>query len=233
MTPAGAPRVVGILQPGYLPWLGFFEQLYRSDVFVILDDVQYDKHSWRNRNRIKTAQGPAWLTVPVLTHGQGRPLTRDVGIDPRSSWRKKHLDTIRQSYGRAPFGEWAIAGIEEAYARQWDRLLDLDLFLIGALGRLLGFERKIELSSSLDVQGRSTERLVAICRAVGATAFYEGAAGRDYLDVSLFEANGVALEFQSYRHPEYPQQHGAFVPYLSVFDLLANCGPGSLDVLRT
>ena len=226
-------RIAGILQPGYLPWLGFFEQLHRSDVFVLLDDVQYDKHSWRNRNRIKTAQGVQWLTVPVLTHGQGRPLTRDVRIDANAPWRRKHLEAIRQSYRHAPFADWTLTALEPIYARDWERLLDLDLALLQAITGLLDLGREIVLSSSLDAPGERVDRLIAICRAVGATGFYEGAAGRDYIDPAAFAAAGVDLEFQDYRHPEYPQQHGPFVPHLSIVDLLCNRGPGSLETLIT
>src|SRR5579859_970571 len=98
-------RTIGILQPGYLPWLGFFEQVYRSQLFVIYDDVQYDKHSWRNRNRIKTAQGPQWLTVPVLISGKNRPLVKNVEIDNSSNWRVKHRTSIRQNYSKAAYFE--------------------------------------------------------------------------------------------------------------------------------
>ena len=95
--------IVGILQPGYLPWLGFFEQMYRSDVFVLYDDVQYDKHGWRNRNRIKSPNGVQWLTVPVLIKGQGKPEIRDVRINKAERWQKKHIRTIEQNYRKAPF----------------------------------------------------------------------------------------------------------------------------------
>jgi hypothetical protein len=224
-------RTVVILQPGYLPWLGFFAQMWRADVFVLYDDVQYDKESWRNRNRIKTAQGVQWVTVPVLTSGQDRPSNRDVRIDNRRPWRKKHVESLRQAYARAPyFGDY-IGRLAALYEEPWDRLFDLDLAAQRLLMELLGLDRPVITSSSLGIAGGRIDRLVAICRALGAMRFYEGAAGRGYLDPTAFDAAGIALEFQEYRHPVYPQLHGPFVPYLSVVDLLFNCGPDSLRTL--
>src|SRR5438105_3134011 len=116
-------RVAVILQPSYLPWLGYFAQMNRSDVFVVYDDVQYDKHSWRNRNRIKTPQGPLWLTVPVLTRGQNKPTNRDIAIDNSTDWPRKHLQTIRQNYTRAKFFDDYIGLVEQIYSRAWSFLI--------------------------------------------------------------------------------------------------------------
>ncbi|MBI4678138.1 MAG: WbqC family protein [Elusimicrobia bacterium] len=224
--------VIGILQPGYIPWLGFFEQLARSDVFVLYDDVQYDKHGWRNRNRIKTAAGAQWLTVPVSVDFSQHPAVNSVRIDSRTDWRRKHLLSIKQNYSQAPFFRDHIGLFKEAYARPWEKLVDLDVHLILRLAEALGLgPKRIVLSSSLGVEGRRVERLVAICKNLGADVFYEGAAGRDYMRQSDFEPHGIRLEFQDYRHPVYRQLYGEFVPYLSVVDLLFNCGPESLDIL--
>mgnify|MGYP001558939589 CR=1 FL=1 len=122
--------VIGILQPGYLPWLGFFEQMHRSDVFIIYDDVQYDRESWRNRNRIKSANGIQWLTVPVHFKLSEAPLITEVKTDNTANWRKKHLFSIRQNYAKAPYFKDYIGLFEEAYSRDWEYLLDLDLFFI-------------------------------------------------------------------------------------------------------
>jgi hypothetical protein len=224
-------KTVVILQPSYLPWLGYFAQLYECDVFVVYDDVQYDKHSWRNRNRIKTARGIIWLTIPVLTHGKNRPSNREIEIDNRLPWAKKHFETIRQSYARAPYFRDYFGLFQELYARQWTRLLDVNLAFFQALAEAVGIRRPILMASGLGVPGESTERLVRICQSLGATRFYEGASGRDYIDASLFDRAGVQLDYQDYVHPRYPQLHGSFTPYLSIVDLLFNCGPASLEVL--
>jgi hypothetical protein len=228
---AAPPRRVVILQPSYLPWLGYFAQLHRSDVFVFFDDVQFDKHGWRNRNRIKTAQGPQWLTVPVLTHGQQAPTNREVRIDNTQPWRKKHLAALRQNYARSPYLKEYFGLFEEIYGRSWDTLFDLNRACFDALSHALGIQREIRLASDFAVEGDAVERLLGICRALGATHFYEGAAGKDYIDAARFSAARLTLEYQDYQHPTYPQQHGEFIPYLSVVDLLFNCGPRSLESL--
>jgi hypothetical protein len=224
--------IIGILQPGYLPWLGFFEQMYRSDIFVLYDDVQYDKESWRNRNRIKTANGVQWLTVPVLVRFSERPLITDVRINNEVSWRRKHLSSIKQNYGKAPFFKDYNELFEEAYSRDWDFLLDLDLYFIMKLAKCLGMEGKeIFRSSDLPVRGDRIERLVHLCKYFGADMFYEGAAGRNYIDEEAFRKQGVRVEFQDYEHPVYQQLYGRFIPHLSLIDLLFNHGRESLAIL--
>ncbi len=226
--------VIGILQPGYLPWLGFFEQMHRSDIFVIYDDVQYDKGSWRNRNRIKTAGGLQWLTVPVHIRFEEHPLINEVRIDNNAGWKKKHLSSIRQNYSKAPFYRQYAGIFEEAYSREWEYLVDIDMHFILELADCLGIgekKKKIVRSSSLGISGDRIERLIGICRYFGASIFYEGAAGRSYIDPESFARHGIKVEFQNYRHPVYSQMHGAFVPYLSAIDLLFNEGARALAVL--
>jgi hypothetical protein len=223
-------RVV-ILQPSYLPWLGYFDQLYKSDVFVMYDDVQYDKHGWRNRNRIKTPRGAEWLTVPVLTRGQHQPTNREVQIDARVPWRRKHLQALRQHYGKAPAFEAVFPPLEALLAPEWELLLDLNLACLQTLCDLLGLKRDIRLSSELNIPGSKTERLVAICKLLGADAYLTGDAARGYLDEVQFAEAGIRLEYHHYRHPTYLQLHGDWIPHLSVVDLLMNHGRGSLDIL--
>ena len=180
-------RVAVILQPSYLPWLGYFSQMQRSDVFVLYDDVQYDKHSWRNRNRIKTLQGIQWLTVPVLTKGQNWPTNRVVRIYNAIDWRKKHRLSIRQNYGKAPYFSDYFGIFDDLYYRPWDSLLELNMTFLNAVCDMLGLKRETIFSSDLGVKGDTVERLIAICNQLGANVFYEGAAGRDYIDDELFE----------------------------------------------
>jgi len=221
-----------ILQPGYLPWLGFFEQLFKSDVFVIYDDVQYDKGGWRNRNRIKGPGGAQWLSVPVRVKFSEAPLVKDVLIDNTLDWRKKHLETLRQNYSKAPYYDDYIGIFEGAFEQEWKYLIDLDLHFIHELLHCLQMaEKRLLSSTSLGCPGRGTERLVKLCKKIGADTFYEGAAGRNYMNEKLFEDEGIVLEYQDYEHPEYKQLHGKFVPYLSVVDLLFNCGRKSLRIL--
>jgi hypothetical protein len=222
-----------VLQPGYLPWLGFFDQLRRCDVFVYYDDVQYDKHGWRNRNRIKTQQGPQWLTVPVRHGGLGFPKILDVEIDTRTPWARKHVLSIRQAYARAPFLARYLPGVEELLHAPWRQLVELDLALAGLMAESLGLRRRIERSSALGIGGERSERLVRICRHFGGTKYVSGNVASDYLDVPLFERNGIAVEWQDFTHPVYPQLHGEFMPYMSALDLLLNCGDESAAVLAS
>lgn len=229
-----AGKVIGILQPGYLPWLGFFEQLQASNVFVIYDDVQYDKHGWRNRNRIKTPTGPQWLTVPVQVDLSQSPSILEIKINNRENWRKKHFFSIRQNYAKAPFFSRYIDFFAEVYQRDWDYLIDLDMYLIVKLTELLGIDpAKIVRSSTLEVEGDRITRLIGICQRFGAAVFYEGASGRNYIDTAVFAQQGIGVAYQDYRHPEYPQLYGDFIPNLSVIDLLFNCGDESLAILTT
>jgi WbqC-like protein len=223
---------VVVLQPGYLPWLGFFDQMRRADVFVYYDDVQYDTHGWRNRNRIKTQHGPLWLTVPVRHSGLSKPRILDVAIDARTSWAKKHVASIRQAYAAAPFVTHYVPALEELLMRSWERLVDLDLAVAGLMTAWLGMRARIERASALGIDGGQTERLVHICRHFGATNYFSGSAARDYLDVALFERHGIAVQWQDFTHPVYPQLHGEFVPYMSALDLILNCGEESRVVLE-
>ena len=225
VEPGSSPvTTVVVLQPGYLPWLGFFDQRRRADVFVYYDDVQYDRHGWRNRNRIKTQHGPLWLTVPVRHGGDGVQAMLDVEIDGRTPWARKHLASVRQAYARAPFLGRYLPALEELLRRKWERLVDLDIASADLIAHWFGLQRRIERSSGLGIGGERSDRLVNICRHFGASTYVSGAAAEAYLDVGSFERNGILVEWQRYAHPVYPQLHGEFVPYLSALDLLFNCG---------
>lgn len=221
-----------VLQPGYLPWLGFFEQVWRADEFVFLDDVQFDKHGWRNRNRIKGPAGPQWLTVPVRTNGRNQPRICEVEIDAtQCRWATKHIQALRTNYGPCPFFDWLFPDLERILSGTWSRLLDLDYALTDLLCAKLGVCANFHRSSTLNTGGDRCGRLVRICQTLGCDHYYSGAAAREYLDEAMFEAAGITVQFQDYRHPTYEQRFGAFVSHLSVVDLLFNCGPRSMDVL--
>lgn len=224
-------KTIGVLQPGYLPWLGFFEQLARVDLFVIYDDVQHEKGAWRNRNRIKTAQGVQWLTVPVLTKGKDFPLIKDVRINKGENWRARHVKALRQNYGKAAFFPEYAPGLFAVLEQDWDLLLDLNLALIRWLADQLGIHTELVLSSDLDIPGAGAERLIRIIRHLGGSVFYEGAAGRNYIRPEAFREQGIEVVFQDYAHPVYPQLYGPFVSHLSVVDLLFNRGPESLATI--
>lgn len=223
------PTVV-VLQPGYLPWLGFFDQMRRCDIFVLYDDAQFDKHGWRNRNRIKSPTGPHWLTVPVhVTLGQ-RIL--EIEVDNRQPWARKHVSTIGQFYAKAPYLKRYMPELEELLmGRRWERLIEVDVAVIELLCDWLGIEPRWARSSELRLGGERNEHLLNICRHFGARRYLSGNAAQSYLDTELFARHRIAVEWQNYHHPVYTQQHGEFLPFLSVMDLLLNCGEESASII--
>ncbi len=225
-------RIV-ILQPGFIPWLGFFELMYKCDIFIFLDDVQFTKRDWRSRNRIKTSDGPKWLTLPVKTKGRFTQLIKDTELDNSQDWSKRHLLTMKMNYSRAPYFNVLYPKIEEIYNSTWDLLYDIDIALIKLLMKELCLQRKLLRSSDTKIPTNETakDRIIKICKEVGATHFYNGAVGKTIYDYQSFEKHNIFLEFQEYQHPVYRQLWGNFVPYLSVIDLIFNHGPKSLDIL--
>ena len=222
-----------ILQPGYLPWVGFFDLAAKSDIFVILDCVQFDKRSWRNRNRIRTATGWQWLTVPVLTKGRFTQRIDETMIDNTHNWAHKHLAAIRTCYARAPYLKEFWPLLSEALSRRWERLLDLDMYLIKMIDDAFQLGTNYVMASSLSPSGRKADLILEICKIVGADHYLNGDMGRSYLEPGPFEANGIKLEFHNYTHPIYPQCYDGFESHMSAIDLLLNCGAdGRRYILR-
>lgn len=223
-----------ILQPGFIPWLGFFELMYKCDVFVFLDDVQFTKRDWRSRNKIKTPDGAKWLTLPVKTKGRFTQLIKEVEISNDQNWAKQHLNTIKMNYSRAAYFDTFFPKFEEIYNCSWDLLYDIDVALIKLLMKELGLNRRLLRSSEMGISvGESAkDRIIKTCQSVKATHFYNGIAGKAIYDYKSFEEQNIVLEFQEYKHPEYKQQWGDFLPYLSVIDLIFNHGQESLSLLQ-
>jgi hypothetical protein len=221
-----------VLQPGYLPWLGYFDLMHKADVFVHYDDVQFDKHGWRNRNRVKGPKGPVWLTVPVRHSGRSGQSILDVEIDDGQDWRRKHISTLSQLYARAPFLPATLPRLQEILERPCRRLVELDLAIVGWLAAELGITTPCHRASALGIAGDRNERLINVCRHFGATRYLSGNSAQAYLDVARFRAGGIDVAWHDYAHPTYAQLHGAFVPYLSVLDLLLNVGGASLAALH-
>lgn len=225
--------LVGIHQPHYLPWLRYLEKIDRSDVFIVLDDVQYEKNGFQNRNKIKTAQGWSYLTVPILKPTQ-RPIC-EIEIDNRTNWREKHARSIELSYRKAPFFEQIWPGLSELYAREWTRLAPLNRAMLELYLQQAGIDTRLVYSSEMVTVGQSTERLAELCRLVGGDTYLSGAyAVEAYLDPEILRAAGIRLAFQSWTAPVYPQLYpqAGFIPDLAIIDLLFNVGPDAGKVLR-
>lgn len=221
---------LAIHQPNYLPWPGYFHKMAACDVFVYLDAVQYPRgRSFAARNRIKTPNGPAYLTVPVsVPKGHdGRVSYLEVGFAD-DGWRTKHLRTVEQCYARAPHFDAIFPLYRDALGRG-DSPVEVNIALNEAVAGYLGIgSRRVRLSETLAEFGAKTQLIVELCRALGATAYLSGTGGgADYNDEQLLRANGIELRYDSFDPPTYPQLWGDFEPRLSVLDLLFNCGPGS------
>lgn len=221
---------IAIHQPQYLPWLGYFDKMDRADVFVLLDDVQYKKNEWQNRNKIRNAESWQWLTVPVL-YDFGQPLN-EVKIDNKTDWRTKHLKSIELNYSRAPYFKDYFAFFEDIYRREWDLLADVSAEIITRLKERLGIKARLVKSSELGIKSSATNRLVDICRKLDADVYLSGAGGSEYLDEALFAAAGIKLEYQTYKHPVYKQVFDGFEPNMAVIDLMFMEGAKSLETIR-
>lgn len=214
-----------VIQPSYIPWRGYFHLIQQSDIFVFYDDVQYTKQDWRNRNRIKTKNGTIWITVPVQ-NVRLHTLIKDVEIKKNSLWNIKHWKTIKQEYQKAPFFKIYESFFQEIYDWQWRRLADLDIFLTKEICQFLGIRHvQFYRSSELPVGGIKTDRLVSLCRWFGVNRYLSGPSARNYIEHEKFITAGIKLDYITYDYPEYPQLHGPFDPYVSIIDLLFNCGP--------
>jgi len=223
--------LVTIHQPNYMPWPGFFHKWMTSDVFVILDTVQYHKNEWQNRNRIKTVQGACWLTVPVHYRFPQRIVEVTIADTP---WARKHCGTIEQAYAKAPYFDAYWPEILRLLQQTWSNLADMNTALIRLLGGFVGCRAPLYRSSEMDVDEEDPSmRLVRLTRALGGDGYLSGQEGRHYLDTGCFPEHGVDLWFQRVEPPVYPQLHGEFIPYLSVLDLLFNVGPEAARVIRS
>jgi hypothetical protein len=223
--------IVAVHQPQYLPWLGYFDKMSRADVFCYLDNVQYKKNEWQNRNRIKTAQGWQWLTVAVRYCFPQK--INEVSINNGVDWRRKHLQAMRTNYRRSPFFIDTIRIFETVLAMKWEFLSELNLFLIERLRELLNLaDRPTLRASDLSLREDPTDRLVDICFKVGADTYLSGPDGTNYMDLDRFRQSGLNVIVQDFHHPEYTQLFDGFESHLSIVDLLFNCGPGSMEVIR-
>ncbi|PSM18283.1 WbqC family protein [Nitratireductor sp. StC3] len=229
-----APKRLAIVQPCYIPWKGYFDLIGLSDEFVILDDVQYVKNTWYNRNRLKSPAGLKWLTLPVLRSGPSFKPINHVEID--ANWAQKHLDFIAQNYRKASYFDDFFQKLEKIYqsAEKNTSLLEIDRVFIDFFCRELAIRTPIVLSSQIGAEGRSSQRVLDICIKRKADIYLSGPAARTYLDLEKFAEAGIAVEWMDYSgYREYPQLHGAFEHAVSIIDLVLNTGPAAAGYLKS
>jgi hypothetical protein len=229
--------IVAIHQPNYLPWIGYFHKIFKTDVFVFLDNVDYTR-GFCNRNRIKIKSGSMWLTVPVKRHGESRKII-DINIDNIRKWQAKHWNAIKTNYGGIGHFDEFSGIFESFYSKEWQKLSDMNIFIIEEIARTLDLDKKTESktdfvkASELKIEGTGTELLVNICKHLGATEYFSGLAAKDYMDNGLFKEAGIKLTYQNIEYPRYKQNfEPPFVPNLSIIDVLFNEGLKTKEIIK-
>lgn len=212
-------------KPDYIPTIDYFYKMARADVFVLADDILYTSGSAISRTPIKSPQGRRWLSVPVLTGGRGAQQIREVNIDPAKNWRQKHRKAIRLNYKYAPYFEYYADFYEELYQEEWQDLLELNGAILQYIRKALGLASRLIFSSTLQTRSGATEKIVDIVRAAGCRQYLAWESDRSFLNAEQFEQAGIEVVYLDFRPPQYHQQHGAFIPNLSIIDLLFNYGP--------
>lgn len=223
---------VGIIQSNFIPWRGYFDFIDDVDTFIILDDVQYTKSDWRNRNKLKTKSGTSWITVPVRRDGLQTRID-EARIDWSKPWPQVHRHLIFENYRDAPYVEDIAASVLSEIDRRPENLSALNYELIKFIAARLSIETKFVFSTELDIGGSRTDRLVSLVRAVGGTSYLSGPAAEAYLDVDAFKKANIALEYKSYDYQPYPQLWGSFDGAVSIIDLLMNTGPDARNFLKS
>jgi len=219
---------VAILQSSYIPWKGYFDIINSVDEFVLYDDVQYTHRDWRNRNRIKTASGLLWLTIPVTVKKHCHDKICDVKV-ANKSWANKQWKTVSMNYARAPYFKPLKNRFQALYTRCSEEtcLSRINYLFLKEICRMLDIHTRISWSMDYEIEGERSERLLHLCLLLNADVYLSGPAAKEYLDVKLFEENGVRVRWMSYDgYPEYSQLHGGpFIHHVSILDLIFNTGP--------
>tara|TARA_B100001167_G_scaffold176774_1_gene130768 strand:- start:187 stop:888 length:702 start_codon:yes stop_codon:yes gene_type:complete len=215
--------IIAIHQPEYLPWLGFFKKMMNSELFVLLDDVQFEKKSWQNRNRIRTKNGTVFLSVPIHAHLDSK--LNDVKIDNTKNWADKHKKSILFNYTNTPYFDEYSNAIELIFEKKFEFLIELNYEIIKFVMKELEIKSKIIFSSKLKIPQKGSDKVLNICKAVDADYYITGTAwAKKYLKIEDFKKSNISVEFQELQHPIYKQIHKEFIPKMSIIDLLFNEG---------
>ena len=222
---------IAIHQPNYIPWIGYFDKMAKSDIFVLFDDVQFPRgKEFANRNRIKTPQGALWLTVPVKNKGSILKIN-EIEINNDIDWNIKHQKTIKTFYTNSPFFHEYEQKFENILLDKWTKLCNLNVELIKLIVSILKIDTKLVFSSELKAEGEGTEKILNILKLLDANEYLttHGPGAQRYLDEDIFRKNSIKLLFHDFKHPVYSQLFGEFIPNLSICDLLFNVCPSSKE----
>lgn len=222
-----------IHQPEHLPWLGLFHKISQADTFVVLDDVQYRRRYFQNRNKIRTKDGWQWLIVPLEKEDRDELLIKDARVFREDlRWRKDNLEAVRLNYSKAGHFREYWEEFQNIYARDFEFLIDLNMALINFFLQKLNLTAKVVFSSQISATGFKSDLILDICLRSGAKTYISGISGKDYLSLDTFMENGIEVIFQEFHHPIYKQLHEPFIPCMSAVDLLFNHGNKSLDIIN-
>jgi len=219
-------------QPIFLPWPGFFYKALRADALVLLDRVQFPQgRGWLHRNRLKSDQGDHWLRVPLRKAGRGTQRIAEVEICEDTSWRARHLRSVRELYAHAPYLQPHLTALEAIYGERHRTLAALNIDLIRHLWDALGIPTKLHLQSELGVGGRGADLLANVCEALKADTYLALTVAAKYIDPETLGARRIELALAKFRPPVYPQLWGDFRYNVSTLDLVLNCGPKARDII--
>jgi len=226
-------KTIAIMQPTYIPWLGYFALMDQVDIFVFLDSVQFDKRSWQQRNRIKTPNGIQLLTIPVISKGLMEQAIEKVQIDQTSNFATKHTRSISMSYSKTPYFKEYKDKFFSILQNNDKYLSDLTINLILFIKELIGIECQVKKSSSMDIKGTKASLLANICKYLSADTYISPLGSKCYLDKSTaFSEKNIKIKYNNYTHPVYNQLYGDFISHLSIIDLLFNEGHNSLSIIQ-
>ena len=223
--------IVTIHQPEHMPWSGYFHKMAQADIYVLLDNVQFKKNNWQNRNRIITRTGDEqWLTVPVKLKGHIGTTIRDMEISEQEDWRRKYWGRIVDSYYKHPYFKPYSEILFEIIHRRHTRLCDLNRDLIDFFRKILQIENRLVWASELTVTGKSTELLISILKSVGGDTYISGPDGAKYMDMEMFKSENIKVTFHHYSPPTYSFLNG-YLAGLSTLDIVMNHGENAAPII--
>ncbi|MCY6959567.1 WbqC family protein [Clostridium brassicae] len=216
---------IAILQSNYLPWKGVFDMIHQVDTFVFLEDVQYTEHDWRNRNKIITKDGVKWITVPVNHSNRKGQKIYEAEINDKISWQRKHYNAFELNYAKTPYFKQYRWILEDLYRnKKWSKISDFNIYAIELIAKELGIKTQFINSLDLIAKGTKDDRIIGICKKLNATHYLSGTAAKNYIIPEKFEKANIKLEYIKYEYPRYKQLYGSFNHFVTVLDLIFNCG---------
>ena len=226
-------KILTAHQPAYLPWLGYFHKIISSDIYVYLDTVQLEKNSFSCRNKIKTPQGSAWITIPRKRKGNSSIAIKEIQIDNSKQWKNKHLKNFYFNYQKTPFFDDLYPRIEELYSQSYELFSDLAYHHLLFWMKELDIKTKVVKSSDLNITSKKSDLILELCQNLNADKYISGVEGKYYLDEMSFKKETIDVEYQNFKHPIYRQKNGKFISHMSVIDLVFNEGPNSNKIIMS